>query len=117
MRVCRRYSEQFKSDALTLLLESDASIPQVADRLGVSSWTIRSWYKVHMAKRSAKKTRSSTTLPIPPNESDADRVERLERELSVANNDLSTANKRIESLEMDRAILKKAAAFFAKESE
>jgi transposase len=110
MRVYRRYAEEFKSDALTLLARSDQTIPQVAQRLGINAWTLRDWYKASMAKRSAKKARSSSALPIPPDETDADRIKRLERELAAA-------QKQIASLEMDRAILKKAAAFFARESE
>jgi transposase-like protein len=43
-------------------------------------------------------------------EKTVEKVARLERELAAA-------NKEIDSLRMDREILKKAAAFFAKESE
>jgi transposase len=47
---------------------------------------------------------------VPGGETPEDRVHRLERENAKL-------RKQVERLEEDRAILKKAAAFFAKESE
>jgi transposase len=60
----------------------------------------------------AKKTKSSgKARPVAPAEQTAEqRLAKLERENAVL-------RKENESLRMDREILKKAAAFFAKESE
>lgn len=104
----RTYTEEFRSDALNLLRRGDRSVREVAAALGVSPWTLRDWYKKDEMARKAKnppKTRPGPT----PGESSDQRLARLERE----NDRLRKEN---DSLRMDREILKKAAAFFAKES-
>lgn len=40
----KRYSDSFKSEALTLL-QSGRSLAQVARELNVSTWTLRQWQK------------------------------------------------------------------------
>ena len=110
MRVRPVYSDEFKSDALALLERTDRSLSEVARDLGVSHWTLRDWYRKHSM---AKKTRKPRLVPVekkPPEESAEAKLARLERE----NERLRKEN---DSLRMDREILKKAAAFFAKESE
>jgi len=115
MRVKPRYSEQFKIDAVELLKNSDKSIRQVSEDLGVSDESLRTWYKQqHMPKRrkrSAKVVAAEKALDrIVANEPVEQRLARLERENAA----LKREN---EELKTDREILKKAAAFFAKESE
>ena len=95
---------------LNLIRRGDRSIAQVARDLGVSHWTLRGWVQsAHMAKR-LKKGSGKATPADPATESPQQRIERLERE----NERLRKEN---DSLRTDRSILKKAAAFFAKESE
>lgn len=106
MRERRTYTEDFRAGAVALVERRDRSLVQVAADLGVNHWTLRDWYKVAMAKR----TRSSTAAAASSNETIEQRVARLERE----NARLRKENER---LEMEREILKKAATFFAKESE
>ena len=112
MRVLRQhYSDAFKTEAMILVERGDRSFAQLATDLGVSQWTLRHWYaQSQMSKRSTKKRRGSPEVPIAPSETEKQKVARLERELTR----LQREN---ESLKMDREILKKAAAFFAKESE
>lgn len=119
MRVLRRYTEEFKTDALAVLKRSDLSLSAVAHNLGVPPWTLRAWYnKAEMAKRkkTAKPKGSSSKIPrfVTPRETeeetDPERIARLERELSEV-------RKENDSLKLDREVLKKAAAFFMKESE
>ena len=113
MRVIQqRYSEAFKTEAIVLVERGDRSFAKLAADLGVSQWTLRHWYaQAQMAKRSSKKKRVATAaVLIPRDETDKEKLARLERE----NARLQREN---ESLKMDREILKKAAAFFAKESE
>jgi transposase len=108
VRVRKTYTDAFKSDALRLIRRGDRTYLQLGADLGVSHWTLRDWYKVdEMSKRSKKKER---VLPAPAEETPEEKVARLERALSL----LQSEN---DSLRMDREILKKAAAFFAKESE
>jgi len=107
----RYYSEEFRQDALRLLDRSDRSFTQVSADLGVSYWTLRNWYNARgMGKRSKKgKSPKAAAAPV-EGETPQEKIARLEREVAQL-------RKEKESLEMDRAILKKAAAFFAKESE
>jgi len=113
VREVNRYDDAFREGALGLLARTGRSIPAVAADLGIPVATLRHWYNVGMARSRKPKhvlpTPSSSTS-APPNETLQQKVARLERE----NEELRRANA---ELEMDRAILKKAAAFFAKESE
>jgi transposase len=109
MRVIRKqYTEDFKTDAVALIERGDRSFTRLGLDLGVSEWTLRHWYnQSQMAKRSPKKKRAAVASS---DETPEQKVERLERELTR----LQREN---DSLKTDREILKKAAAFFAKESE
>jgi transposase len=112
MRVRPTYSNEFKADAVALLRRDDRSLPQVAKDLGVSSHTLRDWYnKNQMGKKQGKKApaRAGSGV-VPSNETLEEKVVRLEREVRRLERDKAR-------LEMDREILKKAAAFFAKENE
>ena len=110
MRATNQYSDEFKADAVNLVRRGDRSMNQVARDLGVNHWTLRDWYRnQEMAKR--RKRGSGGVAPADrTTESPQQRIERLERENK-------RLQKEVDSLRMDRAILKKAAAFFAKESE
>ena len=112
MRVAaKRYTDEFRSDAVNLVRRGDRGFKQVAEDLGVSVWSLRHWYnQEEMAKKPKKSTASSAKHVGPVNETAEQRVARLEREVAK----LRREN---ESLWTDREILKKAAAFFAKESE
>ena len=110
-RVQRVFSEEFKLEAVRLHERSGRSFSQTAADLGISYWTLRNWCKDRDVVRRSKKAPPTKAAAAPlSGETVEEKVTRLERE----NADLRKKN---ESLEMDRAILKKAAAFFAKESE
>jgi transposase len=105
-----RYSDDFRTDALNLIRRGDRSFRQLAADLGVNSWTLRHWWtNDQMAKRKRSSTPSSDEAAS-SNETSEQKLARLELE----NRRLVREN---EQLRMDREILKKAAAFFAKESE
>jgi transposase len=110
MRVTTQYDENFRIDAVELVRKESRTINAVARDLGVNHWTLRGWCKRDaMAKR--KKAARAAPAPEPSGREDAaQKLRRLERE----NEKLRREN---ESLRTDREILKKAAAFFAKESE
>jgi transposase len=111
MRVDRpTYTEEFRQDAVALMKRTDRSFREVAEDLGVSSWSLRQWYKDSEVPKKSRKQRKAETAAQLGNESAEQRLSRLERE----NQALRKEN---DSLRMDREILKKAAAFFAKESE
>ena len=105
-----RYSEEFKSEALALMDRDQRPFRQLSDDLGVSAWTLRHWYNSREMAKKNKGAKKARVPAIAANESAEDRLARLERD----NKRLQREN---DSLKMDREILKKAAAFFAKESE
>jgi transposase len=108
-----QYTDDFKADALRLLESTDAPLTVVAARLGLNHWTLRGWYRAAVAKNKAKRplpAKKGATAAIPAEETAAERLARLEQENA-------RLRKRVEDLGTDRAILKKAAAFFARESE
>lgn len=111
MRVTRpTYTEEFRQDAVALLRSTERSFAQVAADLGVSSFSLRQWYKQAEVPKKSRKQRKAETAAKPGEESPEQKAARLEREVQ-------TLRKENDSLRMDREILKKAAAFFAKESE
>jgi transposase len=117
MRVTRtrkKYDLAFQEDAVALLDRTDRSIREVARDLGLPQSTLYAWYNRAVAKKrklSAPQGKpSSAAMATPDPQSDKQRIAQLEHELAEL-------RKKNEQLEMDRAILKKAAAFFAKESE
>jgi transposase len=88
------YPEDFRRDAVALVRSSEKSIPQLAKELGVSPQSLRNWVKQVQLDGERRDGLTSD---------EREELRRLRRE-----------NRR---LEQERDILKKAAAFFAKESE
>ena len=107
----RVFTQEFREDAVRLVARTGRSYTQVASDLGVSYWTLRNWCNdAHMGKRSKKGSSSKAAAAPVVGESLEEKVQRLERENAQL-------RKERDALAMDKAILKKAAAFFAKESE
>jgi len=105
----RRYTEEFKADAVKLMISTGRSRRRVAEDLGVNHWTLRDWYRVEMAKRTSSTRSAVKKKATQAGETAEEQLARLEGE----NAELRKENA---NLKMDREILKKAAAFFAKES-
>ena len=105
----RVYTDEFRADALRLIHRGDRNFMELSAALGVSHWTLRDWYKKdEMAKKAPKKNRPAAVAAADETrEEKAARLERVVKKLEQEN----------ASLRQDREILKKAAAFFAKESE
>lgn len=104
------YTQEFRNDAVNLLRTSDRSVRNVAQSLGVSIFTLREWYKKSEMAKKSKKDKPSPRPAVLGEETAAQKLARLERENAAL-------RKENDSLRMDREILKKAAAFFAKENE
>jgi transposase len=96
-RTRRNYTKEFKSDAVSLVVEQGYSSAEVGRRLGVSENNVNRWVREYRDKNENIAADGLTR-------------EQLEAELKR----LRKENKR---LEMEREILKKAAAFFANESK
>lgn len=88
-----KYSEEFRDESVRLVLESEKTVAEVARDLGVSVWTLLGWIQKRREADRASLPRRPETLE--------EEVRRLRRENAV--------------LRQEREILKKAAAYFAKE--
>jgi transposase len=111
MRVLRpTYTPEFRQDAIAMMKRTDRTFQQVSEDLGVSSWTLRQWYKDSGVPKKSRKQRKAETAKFQGEETPEHKLARLERENAAL-------QKENDTLRMDREILKKAAAFFAKESE
>ena len=93
-RRSRRYTEDLKREAVRLWRESGRPVGQVATELGVSKSALSKW---------GRDLEGFSVEVVDSPESPEQELARL--------------RKRVRELEMEREILKKAAAFFAKESE
>ena len=91
----RQFSDEFKAGAVRLVLEEGKSVSQVARDLDLTTSALRTWVERARADRGKSKTGTLSTA---------------ERE------ELAQLRKQVRELKMEREILKKAAAFFARES-
>jgi transposase-like protein len=92
----RAFNDDFKADAVRLVKAGDRTIGQVAKELDLTETALREWVKRDAVDAGKGPPEALTTV-------EREELVRLRRD-----------NKR---LLMERDILKKAAAFFAKESE
>ena len=90
----RQYNKDFKLQAARLVTEQGYSLREAAQRLGISAWSIQNWVK-----------KFRQTGELPPEDESQPAAEQLKQ--------LRNENMR---LRMENDILKKAAAYFAKES-
>ena len=90
----KRYAEEFRLQAARLVVEHGYSYREASEKLGVHGWSIRQW---------VKRFRESGQLPSKDHP-------------VAAAEELKAARKEILRLRMENEILKKAAAYFAKES-
>ena len=90
----RRYSAEFKQSAVALVLERSYTQQQAAESLGIGVSNICNWLRQHRQTNGAAHTEEQV-------------------DLKKRNSDLEREVKR---LTMERDILKKAAAYFAKDN-
>jgi len=91
----QQYTKEFREQAVRLVLEQQVTIPEAARRLSMSGKTLKHW--VGRARHGQLATVGASRRP----------VTELEAELSRLKRDLAKAR-------MERDILKKATAYFAK---
>jgi len=94
-----QYTSEFKERAVRLSMDDDTSVEQVAQELGISPSSLVRW----RGSMGVGAERQSTSRP----RSLRDENEQLQRQLKQA-------EKEKRALAMEVAILKKAAAFFAR---
>mgnify|MGYP000473527551 FL=1 len=93
----KHYSKQFKIDAVKLVTEQGFNVSEAARNLGIHHSSLRRW-KRHL-------------------ESDGNQAFPGKGNLSAEKQELNRLRKENKRLRMERDILKKATAFFAKESQ
>ena len=92
----RSFTDEYKAEVVELVRKSGKSIGAVAKELDLTETAVRAWVRQAEVDGGRGPTGALTTA---------------ERE------ELAQLRKRIKTLEMEREILKKATAFFAKESK
>ena len=93
----KRLSKQFKVDAVKLVIEEGYNVSEAARNLGIHHSSLRRWIK-------QLKSEGEQAFPG-------------KGHLTPEKEELYQLRKENKRLRMEREILKKAAAFFAKESE
>ena len=89
----KAYTREFRESAIKMVIEQKRSVKDAAKNLGVLPTTLRYWIKVHRQEIAANEAPEEKAL------------RRKVRELEAEN----------QKLKIEREILKKAAAYFAKE--
>jgi len=89
------YSEEFKIEAIKLVLESGESVPEVSDKLGIKSHQLYNWMQSHRL----------------PGEIKAMINKQKELEIEV-----KRLKELVARLQQEKEILKKAATYFAREA-
>jgi len=91
----RSFTPEFKAEAVRVCRVGDRSVGQVAKELDLTETALRAWVK---------------QAALDDGNGPKDALTSAERD------ELAELRRRVKRLEMEREILKKAAAFFAKES-
>lgn len=92
-----RYTREFREEAVKLVMEEKLSLPEAARRLSLAPSTLGYWVK---AFRTGK----------------LGNIGKSYRPLTETEMELARAKKELAEVKMERDILKKAAAYFARES-
>ena len=92
-----RYTKEFREEAAKLVIEGGISVPEVARRLSVPATTLAYWVKAYKAGKLGE-------------------VGKTQRPLTDLEMELARTKRELAEVKMEREILKKAAAYFAKES-
>ena len=92
-----RYTREFREEAVKLVTEEKLSLPEAARRLSLAPSTLGYWVKVFRTGKLGD-------------------IGKSYRPLTEIEIELARAKKELAEVKMERDILKKAAAYFARES-
>jgi transposase len=92
-----KYTKEFREEAVKVVTEEGLSIPDAGRRLSLPTSTIGNWVRAHKAGKLGD-------------------VGKSQRPLTEVEMELSRVKRELAEVKMERDILKKAAAYFAKES-
>ncbi len=97
MTTRKKYSKEFKLDAVSLVLEQDYTRIEAASNLGINAVMLGRWVKEH--------------------QSDDGQAFRGNGKLTPEQLEIRQLKNRVKRLEIEKDILKKATVFFAKETK
>jgi transposase len=92
-----RYTKEFREEAVKLVTEGNMRIPDAARRLSLPPSTLGNWVRAYRAGK-------------------LEAIGKTQRPLTEIEMELARTKKELAEVKMERDILKKAAAYFAKES-
>ena len=92
-----RYTKEFRVEAVKLVTEENISLPEAARRLSLAPSTLGNWVKAYKAGKLGD-------------------IGKERKPLTEIEMELARVKKENAELKMERDILKKAAAYFARES-
>ena len=92
-----RYTREFREETVKLVTKERLSLPEAGRRLSLAPSTIASWVKAYKAGRLGE-------------------IGKAYRPLTDVEMELARTKKELAEVKMERDILKKAAAYFARES-
>jgi transposase len=92
-----RYTKEFREEAVKLVTEEKISLPEASRRLSLPPSTLATWVKAFKAGKLGG-------------------IGRTQKPLTEIEVELARAKKELAEVKMERDILKKAAAYFARES-
>jgi transposase len=92
-----RYTREFRQEAVKLLTEEQLSLPEAARRLFLAPSTLAYWVKAYKEGKLGD-------------------IGRAQKPLTEVEMELALTRKELVEVKMERDILKKAAAYFARES-
>jgi transposase len=96
MKKRKKYTEEFKRDAVRLMVNRGTrTVEEVAKGIGVGPSMLHRWHQLYGQAVAAGQRRAET---------------------SQGTDDAEALRRRVRQLEQENALLKKAAAFFAKEN-
>jgi len=97
METRKRYSKEFKLDAVSLVLDQNYSRTEAARSLGINTNMLRRWVK--------------------ESQSDDGQAFRGNGKLTPDQNEIRALKAKVKKLQMEKDILKKATVFFAAETK
>jgi transposase len=92
-----RYTKEFREEAVKMVLDGGISLPEAARRLSLPLSTLGNWVKAHRSGKLGD-------------------IGKTQRPLTDIEMELARVKKELVETRMERDLLKKAAAYFAKES-
>ncbi len=92
-----RYTREFRQEAVKLITEEKLSFPEAGRRLSLAPSTLSYWVKAYKAGRLGE-------------------IGKMQKPLTEIEMELVRTRKELAEVKMERDILKKAAAYFARES-